>query len=132
MSDGKYLCSVIPVYLKPRVDVADIAAFGVIVVCDETGYKGFKIAINDEKVTKRLLAFFPEYGCANLMQAYQWAEHDIDFAFSKDKASGTGDALMNLIRPRENVIRYGSARMSMAKDPAVELEKQYALLVSRS
>ena len=38
-------------------------------------------------------------------------------------------AFANLIRARENVIRYGSAMTSLSADPAAELDRQYAQLV---
>lgn len=56
-----------------------------------------------------------------------WATHDIEYSINKEKKHP--GAFANLIRPRENVIRYSSAQMSKATDPAAELNRQYELLV---
>ena len=56
-----------------------------------------------------------------------WAAHDIEYAIEQEKKSP--GAFNNLIRPRENVIRYGTAQTSKAVDPAAELDRQYEQLV---
>ena len=53
--------------------------------------------------------------------------HGIEFTIEGEKE---GRAMfMNLIRPRENVIRHGSPFVVATDDPAAELERQYENLV---
>jgi hypothetical protein len=123
----KHNCIVVPVMLRPDLVSPNTACFGVIVKCDETGYFGFKTAQGDESAVSRIVSFFPKYGRRNFEQAMAWAAHDIEYAIEQEqKSSG---AFYNLIRPRENVIRYGMAQTSKAVDPAAELDRQYEQLV---
>ena len=123
----KHNCIVVPVILRPDPVSPNAACFGVIVKCDETGYFGFKTAQGDESVVSRIVSFFPKYGRSNFEQAMAWAAHDIEYAIEQEKTSS--GAFNNLIRPRENVIRYGTAQTSKAVDPAAELDRQYEQLV---
>ena len=123
----KHNCIVVPVMLRPDLVSPNTACFGVIVKCDEIGYFGFKTAQGDESAVSRIVSFFPKYGRRNFEQAMAWAAHDIEYAIEQEqKSSG---AFYNLIRPRENVIRYGMAQTSKAVDPAAELDRQYEQLV---
>lgn len=123
----KCTCIVVPVMLRPDPTSPNTACFGVIVKCDETNYCGFKIAQDDESAISRIVGFFPKYGRAHFEQAMNWAAHDIEYAIDQEKKKP--GAFANLIRPRENVIRYGSAQTSKAIDPVAELDRQYELLV---
>lgn len=121
-------CVAVTVSLRPSPISPESACFGMIVKCDDTGYFGYKLAQNDEKAISRIVGFFPRYGRANLMRAMEWAAHDIDFTIEGEKSGRATFA--NLIRPRENVIRYGSPFVVVTDDPAAELEHQYDKLVS--
>ena len=118
----RYNCVVVTVCLRPTPVSPESACFGVIVRCEGTGFFGYKLAHGDERVVERIAGFFPRYGRANVIRAMEWAAHDIDFAIEGEKAGRA--AFRNLIRPRENVIRYGSPFVVAADDPAAELERQ--------
>ena len=124
---GEYNCIVVPVMLRPDCTSPNTACFGVIVKCDAVGYCGFRIAQGDEDVVSRIVGFFPKYGRTNFERAMAWARHDIEYAIAQEKMRP--GAFANLIRPRENVIRYGAARTSRSSDPAAELDRQYEQLV---
>mgnify|MGYP002522606328 CR=1 FL=1 len=126
MPEG-YVCLVVPVMLRPDPASPNTACFGVIVKCDEAGYCGFKIAQDDEDTISRIVGFFPKYGRAKFEQAMNWAAHDIEYAIDQEKKRP--GAFANLIRPRENVIRYGAAQTAKTTDPVAELDRQYELLV---
>ena len=123
----KHTCIVVPVMLRPDPTSPNTACFGVIVKCDETGYCDFRIAQGDEAAISRIVAFFPKYGRANIERAMAWTKHDIEYSIAQEKTRPGFFA--NLIRPRENIIRYEPARTSKAVDPAAELNRQYELLV---
>lgn len=126
MSD-KYTCIVVPVMLHPDPASPNTACFGVIVRCDEAGYFGYRLSKGDEATISRIVGFFPKYGREKFEQAMTWATHDIEYSINQEKKHP--GAFANLIRPRENVIRYATAQMSKATNPAAELNRQYELLV---
>ncbi|MBO7654220.1 MAG: DUF3037 domain-containing protein [Kiritimatiellae bacterium] len=124
-----YHCAVVPVSLRPSPLSQENACFGVIVKCDATGFLDYKLAQYDEKVISRITTFFPDYGRENLMRVMEWAAHDIGFTIQKEREKNVG-AFGNLIRPRENVIRYGNPFVVATSDPAHELCRQYDSLVA--
>ena len=124
----RYNCAVVTVCLRPTPVSPESACFGVIVKCDGEGFFGYKLAQGDERVIERIAGFFPRYGRDNLMRAMEWAAHDIDFAIEGERNGRA--AFQNLIRPRENVIRYGALFVVATDNPASELERQYEKMVS--
>jgi hypothetical protein len=123
-----YNCTVVTVSLRPSPISQENACFGIILKCDETGFCDYKLARHDDKVIDRIVNFFPKYGRQNLMRTMEWAAHDITFAIQGEK---TGQfSFANLIRPRENVIRYGSPFAVSSADPASELDRQYEVNVA--
>ena len=128
MSKTCLYCAVVTVCLRPTPVSPESASFGVIVKCDGEGFFGYRLAQSDERVIERIAGFFPRYGRDNVMRAMDWAAHDIEFAIEGEKEGRA--AFRNLIRPRENVIRYGSPFVVATDIPASELERQYEILVS--
>jgi len=128
MGDG-YDCLVVPVHYRPNVITCEFACIGVILKCRETGYEAFRLADDDEKVIARIVAFFPERGREEVERAMAWARRDIAFAFAADRRKGGEEAFSNLIRPRENIVRYGNPQSVYACDPVQELDNQYVLQV---
>ena len=124
----RYDCLVVMVCLRPSPVSPEMACFGIVAKCDSAGFFDYKLAQNDERVIERIAGFFPRYGRDNVLRAMEWAAHDIDFAIKCEKEGRA--AFMNLIRPRENVIRYGSPFIVATDDPALELERHYENLVS--
>ena len=122
--DG-YFCEVVPVYVRPQSMVDEQACFGVIVRCPSANFYGYRLAKGDETAIARIVSFFPRYGRAGLEQAMTWAAQDIEYTFDKELNKGDKGAFANLIRPRENVVRYGAPQAVVASDPAAELEDLY-------
>lgn len=127
-------CIVVPVHFCPYPETGEFACFGVLLHCRQTGYCGYIIG-KERNVAKRIHGFFRELPKEVYRFAREAAERDIEAAFermrSPDFASLTTDVLRNLIRPRENVIRYGSPIAVMSDDPVAELTRQYERIVGR-
>ena len=123
----RYNCAVVTVCLRPSPVSPETACFGVIVKCDDNGFFDYRLAQGDERATGRIVGFFPRYGRDNLMRAMDWAAHDIDFAIEGERSGRA--SFRNLIRPRENVIRYGAPFVVATDDPSSELDRQYENLV---
>ena len=122
--DG-YFCEVVPVYVRPQSMVEEQACFGVIVRCPSAGFYGYRLAQGDEAAIARIVSFFPHYGRSGLDQAMAWAAQDIEYTFDRERKEGGRCAFANLVRPRENVVRYGAPQAVLASDPAAELDDLY-------
>lgn len=120
-----YFCEVVPVYVRPQSMVDEQACFGVIVRCPSANFYGYRLAQGDEAAIARIVSFFPRYGRAGLEKAMAWAAQDIEYTFGKERNEGDKGAFANLIRPRENVVRYGAPQAVVASDPAAELDDLY-------
>ncbi len=129
MSETCYNCIVVTVSLRPSPISDENACFGVILKCDKAGFFSYRLAQQDEAVISRITNFFPRYGREKLLQIMEWAANDIEFTI-KNAPTNLG-AFQNLIRPRENIIRYGSPSAVATDDPAAELDRQYDIYVVR-
>lgn len=54
-----------------------------------------------------------------------WAAQDIEYTFDRERNKGDKGAFANLIRPRENIVRYGAPQAVFTTDPAAELDDLY-------
>ena len=121
----RHFCEVVPVYVRPQSMVDEQACFGVIVRCPSANFYGYRLAHGDEAAIARIVSFFPRYGRTGLEQAMAWAAQDIEYTFDLERNKGDRSAFANLIRPRENVVRYGKPQAVLAADPAAELDCLY-------
>ena len=121
----RHFCEVVPVYVRPQSMVDEQACFGVIVRCPSANFYGYRLARGDEAAIVRIASFFPRYGRAGLEQAMTWAAQDIEYTFDRERNKGDKGAFANLIRPRENVVRYGAPQAVFSADPAAELDDLY-------
>ena len=121
----RHFCEVVPVYVRPQSMVDEQACFGVIVRCPSANFYGYRLARGDEAAIARIASFFPRYGRAGLERAMVWAAQDIEYTFDRERNKGDKGAFANLIRPRENVVRYGAPQAVFATDPAAELDDLY-------
>lgn len=135
MNAQPHPCLVIPITFRPYAETGEFACFGVLVHCPETGYIGYRIGEKDRRVTDRINNFFKEIGRDIFKMTLKSAKRDLEQVvkapsdlFHHEQAK---DLLDNLIRPRENLIRYGEPMAVMADNPAAELDRQYALFVER-
>ena len=122
---NRHFCEVVPVYVRPQSMVDEQACFGVIVRCPSANFYGYRLAHGDEAAIARIMSFFPRYGRAGLEQAMAWAAQDIEYTFDRERIKGDKGAFANLIRPRENVVRYGAPQAVFSTDPAAELDDLY-------
>lgn len=126
-----YICEVVPVFVRPQSMTDEQACFGIIVRCPEAKFLSYRLAADDEPVIARISNFFPDFGRANLERVMTWAANDIEFAFAAERKNGGEEAFANLIRPRENVIRYGAPQVVMTDDLVRETNDLYVRAVQR-
>ena len=121
--DG-HVCIIVPVYVRPMSIVDEQACLGVLIRCPEADCYAYRLATNDETAKARVLGFFPNLKRATLEQVLAWAAHDIEFSFARER-NGDKSAFHNLIRPRENIVRYGEPQALLSSDPLGELDGLY-------
>ena len=121
----RHFCEVVPVYVRPQSMVDEQACFGVIVRCPTANFYGYRLSQGDEAAIARIASFFPRYGRAGLEQAMTWAAQDIEYTFDRERNKGDKAAFHNLIRPRENIVRYGEPQALLSSDPLGELDGLY-------
>lgn len=126
----RHFCEVVPVYMRPQSMVDEQACIGVIVRCPTANFYGYRLARGDEAAIARIATFFPRHGRAGLERAMAWAEQDIEYTFDLERTKGDKGAFANLIRPRENFVRYGAPQAVFSADPAAELDDLYRRSVS--
>lgn len=124
-----HVCIVVPVYVRPHGMVDEQACLGVLLRSPSADCYVYRLATNDEAVKARVLNFFPKLGRETLEQVLAWASHDIEFTFEAERRKGDKGAFANLIRPRENIVRYGEPQALISPDPAAELDRLYRLAV---
>jgi len=125
----EYACLIVPVYVRPQSMNDEEACIGVVARCPELGYLAYRIADDDERVIARISAFFPKFGRENVVRAMKWARHDIELAFARERRDGGNAAFDNLVRPRENVVRYGARQALISAAPEQEFDRVYAEIV---
>ena len=135
MTDKLHPCLVIPITFRPYAETGEFACFGVLLHCPETGYINYRLSEGDRRTTDRINNFFKEIGRDIFRMTLKSAKRDLEQVINAQdnlfEHEHFQELLANLIRPRENLIRYGEAMAVMAADPANELKIQYSRLVKR-
>lgn len=124
-----HVCIVVPVYVRPHGMVEEQVCLGVLLRCPSADCYVYRLATEDEAVKTRVLNFFPRMKRETLEQVLDWASHDIAYTFDLERNHGDKGAFHNLIRPRENIVRYGEPQALVTADPAGELDRLYHLAV---
>ena len=127
---GEHVCIVVPVYVRQIGMVEEQVCLGVLLRCPSANCYVYRLATDDEAVKKRVLDFFPKMKRETLERVLDWASHDIEYTFDLEQNKGDKGAFANLIRPRENIVRYGEPQALQTADPASELDRLYHLAVS--
>ena len=123
--NGKCNCVVVPVFIVPSPLSEERACCGYLLRNLENGEIRYRIGHDDERVINRITAFFPKLGHEKTVRFMTWAKNDIEFTIAKEREDPSFGAFKNLIRPRENVVQYGSPRLVATDDPAAELVRQF-------
>jgi len=126
----EYLCEVVPVYVRPKPIVDEKACVGVIVRCSEADFFDWRLVGRTAPSLDRIANFFPHFGRENLVRALAWAESDIGYSCAGSSKEIVEKRFANLVRPRENVIQYGSPQVCVTQSPQDEIERIYQTLVA--
>lgn len=129
-------CRYAVVQFAPYRETGEFVNAGVVLMCPESGYFGFKL---QTRRTKRITDFFDELPRSFYVRAIKAIEDELHrVADVVAKAPATGRAAYSrqvfdsLIHPREALVRFSAQRSVMAADPAAELARQFEHCVERT
>ena len=118
-------CRYAVLQFSPFRETGEFANAGVILLCPETGYFGFKL---QTQRAKRITDFFDELPREIYLRAIKAMQDELQRVaqlVADTPAHGLSDALRHLfdalIHPREAMVRFGPARAVLTLDPAFYL-----------
>lgn len=136
--DDNRIYTVRTVQFRPYPETGEFACVGVCLYSLDGCYFNYKFATGPDKkkVEGRIRGFFPELGDAVFNLAYKFVKVASE---GLRRNSRQGDLFVDpkaqldsLVRPRENVIRFGDPGVVMCSNPELELKRQYDYAVMRS
>lgn len=129
-------CRYAVVQFAPYRETGEFANAGVVLMCPESGYFGFKL---QTRRTKRITDFFDELPRSFYVRAVKAMEDEllrvadvVTKAPSTDRAAYLRQVFDSLIHPREALVRFSSPRAVMTADPVAELARQFEHCVERA
>lgn len=129
-------CRYAVVQFAPYRETGEFANAGVVLMCPETGFFGFKL---QTRRAKRITDFFDELPRSFYFRAVKVMEDELQRVASvvaNATSTGRADHLRqvfdNLIHPREAMVRFSAPRAVMTADPTVELARQFEHCVERA
>lgn len=129
-------CRYAVVQFAPYRETGEFANAGVVLMCPESGYFGFKL---QTRRTKRITDFFDKLPRSFYVRAVKAMEDELlRVADVVAKAPSTGRAAYlrqvfdSLIHPREALVRFSTPRAVMTADPVAELARLFEHCVERA
>ena len=117
--------------LLPQPDAGEFANIGVVMVCPETGFFGFRLMKKQRRVTQ----FFEEITRDLLFKLRKELDvelkHIQNFAATRHANTELVQVMKDLVKPRETLVRYAPLRALMTDDPAADLGKLFERYVQR-
>jgi hypothetical protein len=129
-------CRYAVVQFAPYRETGEFANAGVVLMCPETGYFGFKL---QTRRTRRITDFFDELPREFYVRAIkamgnelERVAHVVVDAPSHGRADYLRQVFESLIHPREAMVRFSAPRVVMTADPVGELARQFDHQVDRA
>lgn len=129
----RFACRYAIVRFLPYAETQEFANVGIVLVCPETGYFGFKL---EKRRTGRITDFFKELDARvykNAVARFETELERIAAEVSRQRpAPGQLLAMFDAFaHPREAIIRFGEPRALLAENPQQALEKAFGHYVGR-
>lgn len=129
-------CRYAVVQFMPYTETGEFANVGVVLMCAQTGYFGFKLQTRKHK---RVTDFFDELPRDVYLRAVQGIGNELKRVATIAEASRTQgrpdflrDVFEGLVHPREAIIRFSKPRVVLTDDPAQELARKFDHYVDRA
>lgn len=131
----KLTCNYAIARFLPYAVTEEFVNIGVLLHCHETGFLDFRLTNR----RKRITGFFPELDGALYRDAFQAFRDDLQAAIPRNHDSrqmllpgqGTAALFSELVRPRESLFRFDSAKTVLTDNPQLKLEELYNFFVER-
>lgn len=132
----KLACRYAVVQFMPYSETGEFANAGVVLVCPQTGYFGFRL---QTRKYARVTAFFDELAPKVYLTAIKVIQGEMERVrdlLARDGTTGTDElaraAFTSLVHPREAIIRFSPARVLLAEEPEKELKRLFDHYVDRA
>jgi len=138
---NKLPCNYAVVRFLPYPETEEFVCIGVVLLCPKTGYFGHRV---ETKRRDRVTGFFPELAPEVFVKGRRIFEQQLQHVnklLGGDENTGQMRmprpdvnpvvAFQELVRPRESLFRFGDIGVTMAVDPAKELDRLYQHYVNR-
>lgn len=129
-------CRYAIVQFTPYVETGEFANVGVVLICPQTGYFGFKL---QTRKYKRVTDFFQELPRNVYLRAMQGFGRELEriaAVLADPSVAGRPNFMREvfegLVHPREAIVRIGKPRVVLTDDPAQELIDKFDYYVDRS
>lgn len=126
-------CQYAIIRFLPYAETGEFANVGVLLACPTTGYLGARLM--PIKKTGRITGFFDQLDIKIYRDTLKYLNEELDRIRKMAAERGNADAVRTifagLTRPREALLRFGEARVVLADDPKLMLDKLFARFVER-
>lgn len=122
--NGEIYATLCPVYVRKISMVQEQVCIGFFARSQKNDFYVYRLAKDDAAVKARVLNFLKNLSPEALERAFELAENAITYTFRREQEGDKG-AFHNLIRPRENFVRYGEPQMVTIRDPEKDLDRLY-------
>jgi hypothetical protein len=142
MAMNRTVCQYAILRFQPYVETGEFANVGVVLLDVARRYLGFRL--QTPRRHARITKFFHQLEPAFFKAALRNMEEELHRiqltfepqGFTTQVAAGandfTGNAFMELVRPRETILRFGELRTTLTENPEETLEKLYGFYVEHN
>lgn len=126
---NKLACRYAILRFLPYTETGEFANVGVVLACPVTGFFGFKL---ETRRASRFTKFFRGLDRNVYLRAIDAFRNELErvrAAYKNASDSALRDAFTALIHPREAILRFGDARVTLVADPEHALQQLYARYV---
>lgn len=133
---NKLACRYAIVQFSPYTETGEFANVGIVLTCPQTGFFGFKL---QTKKYARITGFFNEINGDIYREAVKAMETELERIrqsthqiWGPQRADALRQLFINLVHPREAIIRFGDARAILTDAPEAELDQLFDYYVDHS
>lgn len=119
------------VQFMPFVETGEFANVGVVLIASQLGFAKYEL---DLKRTKRITDFFEGLDAGLYRTVISNLKEHIDASLVSNGYKGDllAKSFMELVRPRESVLRFGEVRVGITEDPQKELTRLYDYYIRKN
>lgn len=137
----KIACQYVIVRFAPYVETGEFANVGILMIAPKQGYFGFKV---ETRSYKRVTRFFSELESKHYLETLQMftkelqrvhemlKSHGFDGRIDTNNVAFAQNLFSELVRPRENIVRFSKPRLVLTEEPESKLKDLFAFYIKRN